>query len=354
MRLFLFLGLFSLDAFSAPPACDESDLVPGAVLNTCTSLTINSTVNLTGSSGGTIEITGMTGDVNINANIILNGADGITISGDNIPGVNGGPGAFGGGGISVNLAEAGQGLSPADGSAGINDGPCSSGGGGGAGANSDGTDGATCTSGASIGAKGVSPGFPGPFAGGFGGGAGGEFLTGPGVYGLGGGGGGGGALLIETTGTINISNGVRISARGGRGGNSVNPGGAGGGGGGGTFSFTAASLNNQGIIDVRGGSGGASTGSLPRGGVGGAGGSGVARFDIAGVITDLTGLQDFSTNGGSSTSSRSNLSSSISCGTISKHTDHKNSFFMMVLGFAFVTLLSSLRRTSRSLSRERA
>ena len=106
MRHLYFLLLFSTSALALPPACDETDVVPGANLNTCTSLTINSDVNLTGSGGGVISITGITGNVTINADIILDGANGSTLTADN-PGGTGGPGAVtDGGGMIGNTAQA--------------------------------------------------------------------------------------------------------------------------------------------------------------------------------------------------------------------------------------------------------
>ena len=233
---------------------------------------------------------------------------------------------------------------PEDGSAGIVDPSCSSGGGGG-GAGSAGVNGFACPLGSSTSLGGSQFAFPFPLTGGHGGGAGGEKAVAA-AFDLGSGGGGGGAIYIDAIGTISIADGVRISSRGGRGGNSVNIGGAGGGGGGGNIRFVSASaIINRGIIDVRGGDGGGVRVASPQGGIGGAGGSGVFRTEIgANPPNDLTGLQDFSS--GTQTSSTSSLKSDISCGTVAKKNDN-TMMFQMMMSFMFILIISqffSLRR----------
>lgn len=335
MRLFYFLLFIPALSLAAPPVCDETDLVASSV--GCTSLTIDNAINLVGAGGAVIDIV-VNGDVNISANILMDGANGVLMTVDNTAGVNGGPGAFSGGGISGNTAEVGL-VPPEGGFQGQQDGPCSSGGGGGASQVTNGNDGLVCTGGTLIGAAGTTASsFPGIISGGNGGGAGGEKNIG--VFDLGGGGGGGGGIRIRAqAGTITIANGVQISAKGGNGGNSVNIGGAGGGGGGGTIHLIGdVAVVNQGILDVTGGSGGIATRAVtPRGGNGGAGGNGIIRIeDGVNPPQDFSGRQDFST-GGPLGSSRSSLSSDISCGTVAKKNNDSMTFQVMI-GFMLVLL----------------
>jgi hypothetical protein len=123
-------------------------------------------------------------------------------------------------------------------------------------------------------------------AGGGGGGGGGGIHASAG--GAGGGGGGGGAVLIESNGTIRITQNGMITADGGIGGNPETAtnakGGAGGGGGGGGVMLRAGAVINAGQISAKGGKGG--TANAPSGS-GGKGGDGlivvVGRFTNTGT-----------------------------------------------------------------------
>jgi hypothetical protein len=359
MRLFYFLILFSLPfaAFAAP--CTDANFAGASPANNyylCDSLTLSTTgINKKGDGNPDPIFIEVTGDVVINANIIIDGNDGRTILGDNdftIPGGpgSGGPGGWSGGGINSSTAEPGQGVSGQDGTGGLADTSgrdCGSG--GGAAANkTNGTQGNVCFDGSS----GTDTGLPGtaigtfphnptnpptPFDhfGGYGGGAGGPKAQALNIYDLGSGGGGGGGIYIKATGTISIGNGVRISARGGAGGKSAFNGGGGGGGSGGTILLESpVSITNKGIFDARGGQSGSTRSASPHGGAGGTGGDGFVRLEINGVPNDLpTAYQDFSTPVG-------NLKSDITCGTIAKKNENQNLMFQMMVGFSLVTLLS--------------
>jgi hypothetical protein len=342
MRLFYFLLFSPLLVHAAPHACNHTDIVPGANLNTCTSLIVNSNVDLTGQGGGAIIITNITGNVEINADIILDGANGAPLVGDNNGGQAGPGGVSDGGGMIGNSSQP-AGLDPEDGAAGIVDASCSSGGGGGAGVGGNGAIGNACPGESSTAQGGSQFSFPSPLVGGHGGGAGGEKQV-SGFFHFGSGGGAGGALHIEASGTITIADGKKIYARGGRGGNSVNISGAGGGGGGGNILLVSSTgITNQGIIDVSGGAGGTTS----QGGIGGAGGSGVFRTQVGpSGPTDLTGYQDFST--GLPTTSRSSLKSDISCGTIAKKNEN-SVLFQMVAGFLLAFAISFSMRQRQSL-----
>lgn len=340
MRLFYFLLLIPTISISAPPDCDDSDLLAGTA--TCTSLTINQNLNLPGSGLAVPLSISVNGNVYIKANIILDGANGGLLTLATQSGVNGGPGGQPGGGIGGTFAEPGQTI-PEGGFPGPLDADCGNGGGGGSSQVNDGDPGGFCDTGTQNGVPGTSPqNFPSTLSGGFGGGAGGEKST-AGVYDLGGGGGGGGAIRIEATGTITIDDGVVISAKGGNGGNSVNIGGAGGGGGGGTIHLIAGvAITNQGIFDVSGGQGGKARLVAPHGGNGGNGGNGIIRFEVgSNPPEDFTGRQDFST--GIPTSNRSSLKSDISCGTLAKK-NNDQMLFQMALGFMMIVLLRTLSR----------
>ncbi len=129
--------------------------------------------------------------------------------------------------------------------------------------------------------------------GGAGGGGGGNaqaYTTGSYYWGTpgAGGGGGGGAILVQTSGTLTISQSGIIHARGGKGGKGVSTtytgGGGGGGGGGGAILMRSSkgfNLANPPVaLDVTGGLGGTSiTSTYGIGGVGGQGGTGFLRFE---------------------------------------------------------------------------
>lgn len=337
MRLFLLLTSFlSFNALSAPPNCTEADLVPGDQIGVCTSLTINNPVVIAPANGlNRIYITGITGNVEIKANITIDGGVGGSDVGPFAGGNGlGGPGAHDGGGNGFGGPEDGGTSSVPDGKLANNENPCASGGGG-AGFASAGSKGSECTTStiqANGGGAAVAPVFDFTFAdfrGGFGGGAGGEGASTQ----LGAGGGGGGALHIEATGMITIASGVTISAKGGNGGASTNDGGGGGGGSGGAvWLISTAGIVNNGTINVSGGSGGASA----AGGNGGSGSSGRIRLESAGVVTNAT---DVLSSGAAL--ARPKLTSDISCGTVS-HKNKDNNFFTMIAGFFLITLLSKL------------
>lgn len=335
MRLFYFLlFLISIPAFAQD--CHTSDLPTDGVFNCAGTLFIDTPLIRINPDVFTtlapLEITAA--DVVVSANIILNGANGISTTTDNVDGAVGSLGASAGGGFFASSSNNGGTSSAQDGKAGANDSNCGSGGGGGASISSAGQNGASCSGSSVLGGDG---GDIASFSliGGFGGGAGGvqETLPGPTpVINLGLGGGGGGAIRITaTSGTITIESGVRISARGGNGGNAPSVGGGGGGGGGGVIHLISPTkIINQGIFDVRGGSGGTS----PSRGNGGRGGNGIFRFEENGVITDGTGLKNFG--------SSSKLTSDISCGTVAAKPDEKNNLaFQMMAGFMIV-MFSSL------------
>jgi hypothetical protein len=341
MSLFYFLLCLSLPSLSFAQTCTEASFPAGGGTVNCTTLTINNAVNFTPSSGAAPLEFIVTGDVVINANITIDGQAGKdSTSTDPTPGGVGGPGASDGGGISVSQGEPGLGGTPSDGNSHTNNGVCNHGGSGGGGILVAGQDGALCAAGGPPNAPpegigGVASGFPSPFRGGFGAGAGGAITYSGPQYDIGAGGGGGGGLHIQSTsGIITIKNGARISARGGNGGNSLALGGAGGGGSGGVIWLQSIlAINNKGIIDVRGGTGGINTSTAtPRGGAGGSGGDGIFRSEIAGVITDSTGLTSFASPG--------SLKSDISCGTIVKPNEDKPLALQVMIGFALAFVLS--------------
>lgn len=340
MRLFYFLlPLISFPALSVPPACDESDLVPGDQIGVCTSLTIDSNVTIPAASGlSRIFITGLTGPVLITANITIDGGDGTFNvafgGGGNGPG---GPGAHDGGGHGFGGQENGGVSAGPDGKTHlVAESPCSSGGGGAGFAfvGSRGEKCATSTLPANGGAAALLADFDFTaldFRGGFGGAAGG---LGDDAH-VGTGGGGGGALHIETSGTITIGPGVTISAIGGAGGiDTTNGGGGGAGSGGAIWLIGGAGVVNQGTINVSGGTGGRNNAT---GAHGGDGSSGVFRIESAGIITNGTGVSS------PASASTPSLKSEIACGTIAKQNEKQNLLFQMMIGFVLAMMLGTLR-----------
>ena len=323
---------------ASPIALGCTDLT----VSSCPTLTIDSIQNLKASGGSPIVIN-VTGDVEINADIILDGGDGFTMSANGTMGPQGGPGAEEGGGLLVGEGQPQFGMSASSGLAPTNDPVCNNGGGGGGfiSAGGNGSVCATATTAMGLGGSIVSSSefdFTGPFRGGFGGGAGGADETSPGVFSIGSGAGGGGALHIISGGTIKIKNGVRITARGGNGGNASAKGGGGGAGSGGVIWLqSSVSILNQGVIDVSAGRGGrnASTGVS-----GGQGGNGVYRLESSSGIVSGNGVLN-------SSSSSSSLKSDISCGTIGKPNENKNQFFQMMVGFGLVYLLAFFTKNRR-------
>lgn len=352
MRLFflLFIQLFPIYGFAQDCRTSSGD-IPGPGTYNCLNLYIDSPISF-GTDPSPVVIN-VTGNVEITANVTLDGSPGANISAAGTSGGNGGPGAGRGGGIDgFGAPEPGEdpfpGSGTANGKAAPNSFTCGNGGGGG-GFFTAGSAGSTCSgSSTAVGAAGgtvpaLEFDFGGNFRGGYGGGAGG---TAP-ANEVGSGGGGGGALRIDATGDVTIASGVTISSRGGNGGNALTDGGGGGAGSGGALwiQSSAGVITNLGTIDLRGGTGGRNN---VTGGHGGNGGDGVYQFEDLNGTTNGSGLVlPSSSTGGSSGGSSSKLSSDISCGTISKSSDHKNSFFMMFLGFGFISLISSLIRLKR-------
>lgn len=203
-----------------------------------------------------------TGNVTISGTVSVNGA----AANGNAPGA-GGPGGFGGG-IGGYIGTAGfRGQGP-----GAGGGATSAGGGagGGFGLNgSDGTNGYACSSsGVVVSNGGLAYGNAGlvPLIGGSGGG-GASFSTAVG----GAGGGGGGAILIASSGTINIAGSLTAI-----GGNGINVGTVyGGGGSGGAIRVIANVITGEGAISAAGGTGGSGCSAY----FGGPGGNGKIRLE---------------------------------------------------------------------------
>ena len=337
--------MIPLHTFAVP--CTHQDLIdyPGTPIpNPCDSLTVNLAVDMS-TKPGPIVIN-VTGDVNINANLTLDGSPGITAAlGNNVPGGVAGPGAGNGGGTDgfstpMNGDDPFPGSGTAPGKAAPNDFACANGGGGGA-LFSNGAAGATCpTTGTLPGDGGVAVfgtefDFGGNFRGGYGGGAGGTRAAevAPG-------GGGGGALHITAGGNVTIATGVTISLRGGKGADSAVDGGGGGGGSGGALwiQSTGGIITNLGTINLTGGDPGESFNNLSDGG---RGGDGVLQFDdLNGTINDSGLVSPPGT--GTNSISRAKLSSDISCGTIAKENNNNNILYTMMTGFFLVSLLSTL------------
>lgn len=340
MRLLLFvLLIFSKEALSL--VCDETHVIAGTAVG-CTSLKINNPIDLTGNGdANAITVTNVTGNVEINANITLGGASGVTDIGIGTAGALGGPGASDGGGMGLPDPEDGNSAGAVAGPDGktpvLADTPCANGGGG-AGFLALGQNGSFCpTASTAVGQAGaiaLAAEFDytlAAFRGGFGGGAG--------AYGnasqVGGGGAGGGALHIQATGLIIIKSGVIISSRGGNGGNNTNDGGAGGGGSGGAIWLVSSTgINNNGIFDLRGGAGGTNS----NGANGGDGADGVYRLESAGAITNGSGYRNFA-------SSVADLSSDISCGTIASPKEEKKNIIFMGIGFILSVLIGFVLKT---------
>lgn len=324
-------------AFAAAPNCIRADFIantPG-----CTSFTLDGPdIVMTG--GAALIWTGLTGDVVINTNIILDGEHGATNVMNNGAIANGGPGGEVGGSYTFGdntpggLDSASDGNTPDEETGGS---PCSNGGGG-AGFFSNGGIGLKCATAVELQAQGGIDAttaalfdFGGLFRGGFGGGAGafGSDFT------LGAGGGGGGALHIETSGTITIKRGVKISVRGGNGGNATVNGGGGGAGSGGAVWLVGSAVNLNGSIDSRGGIGGRNNAT---GAHGGNGSDGRYRIEDGPDVTEGHGLV-----GGTGSSSK--LSSDISCGTIGVARENKNNIYQMMSGFALAALMGLIIKT---------
>ncbi|VAW76518.1 hypothetical protein MNBD_GAMMA13-1736, partial [hydrothermal vent metagenome] len=190
------------------------------------------------------------------------------IGDDGLPGT-GGPGGFdGGAGGSVGTnRRGGDGIGPGAGGGGNLQNTRTCGGGGGGFAGSGGVS-RFCNNG-SRGAGGTVYGVAEllPLIGGSGGGGG----NGGTAFRGSGGGGGGGAILIASTGTVDITGSIFAGggASGGSGGSGV--GGSGGGGSGGAIRIVATTLTGNGVIQANGGNGRTSSDSLKEGGSGAVG-----------------------------------------------------------------------------------
>ena len=326
--------LASGTALAVAPNCDRTDFLANNPAG-CTSLTLSGT-DIVITSGSALIWTGLTGNVSINTNIILDGGNGNNNAMDPDPGGTAGPGADKGGGLSLGSNEPGGSGSASDGEAPISEtlgSPCSNAGGG-AGFYTNGDPGGTCATAVNPQAQGGSDSSAlfdftlGLFRGGFGGGAGAVGADNA----VGAGGGGGGALHIETTGTITIKSGVRISARGGNGGNATINGGGGGAGSGGAVWLVGSAVQLNGSIDTRGGTGGRNNNT---GANGGNGSDGRYRIENGPDVTEGHGLS----SGGSSSRK---LSSDISCGTIGVAKENKNETFQMMTGFMMALMMGAM------------
>lgn len=359
MRLFLF-PLLTFWSFSA-----LSQIDPGSGgLGPCVQATFGtpsnggtfecSTVTLSGpiafSAGAGPLVIKATGTVTISGAVSFNGEAGQTraafsgsFGGDGGPGADNGGGDDGGGG-----AQPGTGGSSASGSAAPLGAACGHGGGGAGGILITGGDGGDCNGGGNDIALGgtIFPSFDITtlLRGGFGGGAGSDAGT---NYGSGGG--GGGAIHIIAAGDVIITAIGSLTATGGAGGSGAPDGGGGGGGSGGVIWFqTLSNITIDGVINSDGGSGG--TGGT--GGPGGAGRHGILRLEdsdgIIGGATVLPGYTDRFAVSGNNVSSRSSLSSEISCGTITKPNEKQNLLFQMMMGFALALSLGLISKKKKS------
>ncbi|HLT21923.1 MAG TPA: hypothetical protein VKZ84_00700 [Bacteriovoracaceae bacterium] len=337
MSFFLLLMLMTV-SFSAQ-ACPESTLASATYPLSCSSLSINSDINLSNISSPIII--NVTGDVSINAQVIINGQAGNLIVGDiiDLPGGAPGPGGYAGGGYSALQPESGKGSS--GGSVGERDLVNCGDGGAGGGLVTSGLNGTPC-----LGST-LSPSNGGlPFdlsnieialSGGHGGGAGGEVDNSA----IASGGGGGGAIYIIAGGKITLSSKASILANGGNGANSINENGAGGGGSGGVIILEASDLDIQGKLSALGGKGGRAS----DGGHGGNGSNGLIR------LKDLEGVTDYIGEKIPPVIQELKLDSSISCGTvaIAKENNGPSSFFFQIFGPLFLLVfLNHLRRKDQS------
>jgi hypothetical protein len=202
---------------------------------------------------GTIDVSGL------NANTVANG--------------QGGPGGFDGGLGAYPVSCGGTGLGPGGGqtgTAGTLFYGCGGGGGGYGAGGSKGNGSSYCTAG--VGGNSYSNISILPLIGGSGGGGGcGCSYSGGGTGGAGGG--GGGAILVATSGTIDITG--SITANGGNGGGGGLYCGKGGGGSGGAIKLMAHTISGNGTISATGGSGSSASGTYN----GGNGGNGRIRIE---------------------------------------------------------------------------
>lgn len=259
-------------------------LPPSGILNyTTVNIPAGVTVRFGRNATNTPVILLATGDVIIAGTLDVSGGDSLTsdvnLPGDrSIPGL-GGPGGFDGGrgGLAQSSRRGGNGLGPGGGRAGetSNDGSIPQGGGGGGyGVGGGSAFVSNTTLGTGIGGGSYGSALLAPLVGGSGGGGGGGAFGLNGLAGSGGGG-GGGAILIASSGTVNVTG--SILAHGGNSGNTaINSdvtglNGSGGGGSGGAIRIVAAAVIGSGTLNVSGGLQGNNGDIRVKGGAGGLG-----------------------------------------------------------------------------------
>lgn len=391
MKSLFILFLFSVSPFAL--AIDIGDGTDGActsaMLNAdskrsyqCTTLTINSEVNLK-AAGGSVLVIKVQGNVSITAagSIDISGGDGVNGStGPGTAGAIGGPGGGNGGSSQLLIPPraigntTGDGLSGSGSGAGtgglfVDDDPAqtgSTGGGGGGGSllaknATEPSNGDTPTNSPALNTRGINgtnpltseAQFDSTFVGGPGGGAGGggsQVATRTTLSG-GTGGGGGGALRIVSGGNINIDG--NITANGGAGGGDGTTDIAGGGGGSGGIIWiqAAGSLTVTSTLSAVGGAQGTTLVGPGDGGVGGLGG---IRLDSGGALDTTLATTNpphyhttFSPTSATSPMTTRQYSSSISCAKVALLDNQKNFALNIVFGFiiaAAIHFASSRRK----------
>jgi hypothetical protein len=279
-------GSTGADGAFAPLVNTEVVLPPSGILNyTTVNIPTGVTVTFKKNATNTPVVMLASGNVTITGNIHLIGTNGMAAgaAGDGVLGDDGIPGVGAAGGYDGGRGGVGTLTSAASGPGGVGQGPGGGGGGlgiyngnmySGGGGGGFGAVGAACNAGVWAGvpsscSAGVVYGSSQllPLIGGSGGGGGlGYQFSGAG------GGGGGGAILIASSGTVNIAGG--IYANGGVGGavNGIGGGGSGGGGAGGAIRIVATTISGNGTLNAVGAAAGVnSTYSYSTGGAGGTG-----------------------------------------------------------------------------------
>ena len=275
------------DGAFAPTADTSLTMNESGIFNfTTVDIPAGVTVTLDKNAGNTPLVILASGDVNILGTLSVDGGDGAALGetpvpGDGAPGIGGPGGADGGrGGIyrSTGNPTGAEGRGPGAGHPGTVSSQgfeCGGGGGGhaGSGANGGGAESGHCGSAGARGGGTYGTAELSQLLGGSGGAGGSGGFN---IFGSGGGG-GGGALLIASSGTVNVEG--AITAIGGRAGvrAGTNRSGAGGGGSGGAIRIVATRITGEGIIDALG----AGAVGVPLCGVcqGGNGGEGRIRLE---------------------------------------------------------------------------
>jgi len=345
--------------------CTSATITQTASIYNCQTLTIDTSLTLDGSTNTNSLIIYVQGDVEISSSIDLSGGTGDAGTDVNaarnggVPGVGG----YAGGNVTDASSDGANGAGPANAfgiggtfsatTDGFCDGP---GGGGGIHQTNDGTAGragGSCDASGTAGTAGDSgtqaygTTTPPTISGGAGGGAGGSTTSLLGAIAdcsAGAGGGGGGAIHIRAGGRINVAGTINVD--GGVGGAGATYSGGGGGGAGGLIYLEANDdITISGTLTAIGGAGG--EGNQDSGqpassdGDGGSGGSGIIYLEShqgtisnTGSIYPAPGISD---NPTSSTNS-SQLTSSVSCGTIatSKPKENLYSLFLGILSSLFI------------------